>query len=115
VNVRKGPSGVSIVDVSGEFTVRSEDAVTSAYVEATADDSVQAVLLNFSDLEYLNSGGIGLLVTLLVRANREGVRVLAFGLSEHHRHLFQLTRIDEAIEVHHGEQDAIAAAGSGSG
>jgi anti-sigma B factor antagonist len=31
----------------------------------------------------MNSGGIGLLVTLLVRANRRSQQLLAFGLSDH--------------------------------
>ena len=51
----------------------------------------------------MNSGGIGLLVTLLVRAQRGGVRLLATGLSEHYRQIFALTRLDEAIEIHDDE------------
>ena len=41
-------------------------------------------------LEYMNSGGIGLLVTLLVRAQRGGVRLLATGLSDHYRQILAL-------------------------
>ena len=37
-------------------------------------------MLNFTDLEYMNPGGIGLLVTLLVRANRAKQKLLAFGI-----------------------------------
>ena len=44
-----------------------------------------AIVLNFTGLEYMNSGGIGLLVTLLVRANRHTQRLLAFGLTDHYR------------------------------
>ncbi len=46
----------------------------------------------------MNSGGIGLLVMLLVRAQRNRQRVLAYGLSEHYRQIFELTRLDEAVE-----------------
>ena len=48
----------------------------------------------------MNSGGIGLLVTLLVRAQRAGQRLMAVGLSEHYRQILSLTRLDEAIEIH---------------
>ena len=41
-----------------------------AYARAASDGDAQPSILNFSGLEYMNSGGIGLLVTLLVRANR---------------------------------------------
>ena len=51
----------------------------------------------------MNSGGIGLLVTLLVRAQRGGVRLLATGLSDHYRQILALTRLDEAIEIHDDE------------
>jgi anti-sigma B factor antagonist len=58
----------------------------------------------------MNSGGIGLLVTLLVRAQRAGRRLHAIGLSEHYREILTLTRLDEAIEVHDNETAALAAA-----
>jgi anti-sigma B factor antagonist len=67
-------------------------------------------VLNFSALDYMNSGGIGLLVMLLVRAQRQHQRVLAFGLSDHYRQIFELTRLDEAVGIHDTQDDALAAA-----
>jgi len=72
---------------------------------------VTAVVLDFGALDYMNSGGIGLLVMLLVRAQRQHQRVLAFGLSEHYRQIFELTRLDEAVGIHDSQDDALAAAG----
>jgi anti-sigma B factor antagonist len=57
----------------------------------------------------MNSGGIGLLVTLLVRANRQKQKLLACGLNDHYRQIFELTRLDEAITIHDSEADALAA------
>ena len=68
------------------------------------------MVLNFSGLEYMNSGGIGLLVTLLVRANRAKQKLLAYGLSEHYRQIFDLTRLDEAIGIYDTEDEAVGAA-----
>ena len=59
----------------------------------------------------MNSGGIGLLVTLLVRVQRQGQRLMAVGLSDHYRQILALTRLDEAIAIHATEADALAAAG----
>ncbi len=70
-----------------------------AYQKASSD-ATKAIVLNFSGLEYMNSGGIGLLVTLLVRANRQKQKLLAFGLTEHYKQIFELTRLDEAIEIY---------------
>jgi len=71
---------------------------------------IRAVILNFSALDYMNSGGIGLLVTLLVRANRQKQRLCAYGLNEHYRQIFELTRLDEAIAIYDSEQAAVGAA-----
>ena len=98
----------SVVDIRGDVTAGSEDVLMSAYDE-TGD--VRAIVLNFSDLSYMNSGGIGLLVTLLVRANRRSQRLMAYGLSDHYRQIFELTRLDEAVGIHDTEPAALAAVG----
>ena len=67
------------------------------------------MILNFEGLDYMNSGGIGLLVTTLIRAQRSGHRLLACGLTDHYRQILALTRIDEAIEVFDDEASAVAA------
>jgi anti-sigma B factor antagonist len=100
---------VSVVDIRGDVTAASEAALSEAY-QAANTPSTRAIVLNFSGLEYMNSGGIGMLVTLLVRANRQRQRLLAFGLNQHYRQIFELTRLDEAIGIHDSEAAALAAA-----
>lgn len=104
---RQGVAGV--VDVRGDVTAGSEEVLMNAY-ESAGD--VTAVILNLTELSYMNSGGIGLLVTLLVRARRRSQRLLAYGLSEHYRQIFELTRLDEAVGIHDTEADALAEAGA---
>jgi anti-sigma B factor antagonist len=108
-NVRR-VGNVAILDIEGEITASSEEALGEAYAEG-ADGGTKAVVLNFTGLEYMNSGGIGLLVTLLVRANRAKQQLLAFGLTDHYRQIFELTRLDEAIGIYDDEAAAVAAAG----
>jgi anti-sigma B factor antagonist len=78
-----------------------------AYAAASARGA-RSILLNFNDLEYMNSSGIGLLVTLLIRAQRQGQKIAAFGLSPHYRDIFELTRLDEAIHIFDDEASALA-------
>jgi anti-sigma B factor antagonist len=107
--VRQVSERVHVIDIQGEITGESEDVVMDAYGRASADGA-GAIVLSFTDLEYMNSGGIGLLVTVLVRARRQGQRVLAYGLSDHYRQIFELTRLDEAVSLHESEEEALAAA-----
>ena len=103
----QGPA--AILRIEGDVTSASEGDLMAAYGRATANGKT-AVVLDFSRLDYMNSGGIGLLVTLLVRAQRAGGRLVATGLSEHYRQIFSLTRLDEAIEITEDESAAVAAA-----
>ncbi len=102
--------GVALLRVQGDVTAASETAFGDAYTQAV-DASVNAAVLDFSGLEYMNSGGIGLLVTLLVRAQRGGQQLFATGLNEHYRQILTLTRLDEAIQIYDTEAAALAAAG----
>jgi anti-anti-sigma factor len=99
---------VATLRIAGDVTSASEGELMAGYVRAI-EDGARAIILDFSGLEYMNSGGIGLLVTLLVRAQRGGVRLLASGLSDHYREILALTRLDEAIEIHEDEGAAAAA------
>jgi anti-anti-sigma regulatory factor len=67
MDIRRPSSTASVIDIAGKFTAACEDVLMDAFSQAT-DRDTRAVVLNFSGLEYMNSG-IGLLVTLLVRAN----------------------------------------------
>jgi anti-sigma B factor antagonist len=99
----------SIIAVQGSVTSASEAVLMDAYVAAVGGRT-RNIVLDFRELEYLNSSGIGLIVTLLVRANRQGQRLSAYGLTEHYRHIFELTRLNDAIAIHDAEDAALMAA-----
>jgi anti-sigma B factor antagonist len=111
MNVRRAGDNASIIDVEGDLTAFAETVLMDAYNQAS-DGQVRAIILNFEELEYMNSSGIGLLVTLLIRINREKQRLLTYGLSEHYRSIFQITRLDDAIAIHESEEEAVRAANS---
>jgi anti-sigma B factor antagonist len=97
----------AILRIRGEITGGSEPPIMAAYTQA---GDARSIILDFSQLEYMNSGGIGLLVTLLVRTQRAGQKLLAVGLTEHYRQILALTRLDEAITICEDETAALTAA-----
>jgi anti-sigma B factor antagonist len=110
-DVREVSAATRVIEIKGDITAQSEDVLMDAYGRASAE-GVKAIVLDFSGLDYMNSGGIGLLVTLLVRAQRQHQQMLAYGLSDHYRQIFELTRLDEAVGIHDSQEDALAAAGA---
>jgi len=107
-NVRTINTQVNVIDIQGDVNTQTENALVDAFARASSGD-VQVVALNFARLEYMNSSGIGLLVTLLIRAQRQQQRLVAFGLNDHYRQIFELTRLNEAITLYANEAEAIAA------
>ncbi len=108
LNVRKEP-GVAVIHIQGEVTGFAEDALMAAYAEG-GGSTAASIILDFGGLEYMNSTGIGLLVTLLIRTQRHQQRLMACGLNEHYKQIFDLTRLNEAIGIYDTVAEALAAA-----
>lgn len=103
LEVRERAPGVAVIDVHGDVTPAAEEPLTQAFEQL---HGARSVIFNFEGLDYMNSGGIGLLVTLLVRAQRREQQLAAYGLSDHYRQIFELTQLDDAIHVAEDEPSA---------
>ena len=103
--IRSIATNASIIDVQGDITAQAETILMDAYQKAS-QNGTNAIILNFEELDYMNSSGIGLLVTLLIRVQRQKQRLMAYGLSEHYRQIFELTRLNEAIGIYIDEAAA---------
>ena len=104
-NVRHQP-GIGIIDLHGEIDASGESVLNSAYNEAESQQA-GTILLNFSDVQYINSTGIALIVSLLARARKSQHRLLACGLSEHYVEIFTITRLADSMSVFPDEATAL--------
>jgi anti-anti-sigma factor len=95
---------VAIVDLAGQLDGTAEKTLNTAW-ESVGD--VPVVALNFTKSTYINSTGIALIVGLLGRARVENKKVRAFGLMDHYREIFSITRLSDFIEVHSDEAGAV--------
>ena len=95
--VRAPSPGVTVIEIAGEVTRESDLLLQDAYGRAGAD--TRAIILAFDGLAYMNSSGIGLLVTLLVRAQRNRQQILACGLTDHYRQIFEITRLSDFMTI----------------
>jgi anti-anti-sigma factor len=97
--------GVAVLALHGDVNASAEAALQSAYGEATSGDP-RAVMLDFSEVEYINSTGIALIVGLLAQARARDVEVRATGLSDHYREIFEITRLADFMTIEEGDNDA---------
>ena len=97
------------IDLAGDIDGSAREAFDLAYAEA-AGTKAPSMLLDFGDVDYINSTGIALIVGLLGRARADGIAVAACGLSDHYREIFEITRLSDFMTIY--ESDAGTAAAS---
>jgi anti-anti-sigma factor len=97
---------VAIIDLEGDIDGFAQDAIAAAY-----DDAVQAhtpaILLNFANVDYINSTGIALIVSLIAQARQAGKGLVACGLTEHYIQIFEITRLTDFIGLFPDEPAAL--------
>jgi len=108
VEVRPTQSG-AVLDLHGEINGFSEEALDTAYQQAEATNP-EAIILNFEDVDYINSTGIALIVSLLRKARASERHFLAYGLSDHYFEIFEITRLSDFMGIYPDEQSALSGA-----
>ncbi len=101
-------AGVAIIDLRGDVNAQAEEALHGAYADAERARP-GAILLNFGDVDYINSTGLALIVGLLVQARKAQRRLFACGLNAHYVEIFQMMRLSEFMPVVAAEEQALAA------
>jgi anti-sigma B factor antagonist len=100
---------VTVIDLVGEINRAADERLMDALAEAAARDT-PTVLLNFSQVTYINSTGIAVIVGLLARARAEHLTVGAYGLMEHYREIFEITRLADFMTIFSDEERAVGGA-----
>jgi anti-sigma B factor antagonist len=99
-------SGILVVRLAGRIDASTGDEFAAAYATAAAR-ATDALALDFTDVNYLNSSGIALIIEVIARARNTNRRLVAFGLPEHYRHIFEITRMSDFISIVPRQDDVI--------
>jgi anti-anti-sigma factor len=102
-------NGVAVIALHGDIDGGADITLQAAYDAATRRGA-GPVLLNFGGVGYINSTGIALIVGLLARARKEHRQLLACGLSDHYREIFEITRLSDFMTTYADETAAVAGA-----
>jgi anti-anti-sigma factor len=98
--------GMAIIDLHGELDGFADTGLTEVY-QAAERNNPSAVLLNFGDVDYINSTGIALIVGLLAQARKSRRPILTCGLSDHYQEIFRITRLSDFMTIVEDEASAI--------
>jgi anti-sigma B factor antagonist len=106
-------SGVTIMSCHGRVMFGEEaTALRDSLKEALR--KTPRIVLNLSDVAYIDSGGLGTLVGVYSSARAAGADIKLTGLGQRLRDVLQITKLATVFQVFDSEQEALAALGHGA-
>lgn len=72
-------------------------------------DSVPTLILDFSDVPYIDSAGLGMLVSAYVSRQKAGRRTVLSGINARVQKLFEITRVNDLFLIFSSPEEAVAA------
>ncbi|HEY6539111.1 MAG TPA: STAS domain-containing protein [Candidatus Dormibacteraeota bacterium] len=103
----RGVEGGMVVALTGDIDGSASAALSEAYQRGVEENNPERVLLDFTATDYINSSGIAAIVSVLAQARAQHRPVLASGLSDHYREIFEITRLSDFIELHGDVDEAV--------
>lgn len=87
---------IAVLDLRGEISAVAEAGLHAAYAEVRES---RIVLLDFAEVDYINSTGIALIVGVLAEARMTSQEIRARGLAAHYREIFRITRLSDFMTI----------------
>ena len=108
--------GTIVLHFSGPFTARDmNNALTPDALEEMFEGEVREgempttlIVVDLTEVPYMDSMGLGVMVTQYVRAKNKGIRLVAAGMTLRVTHLLELTKVNTVLPTAATVAEAIA-------
>lgn len=101
-------AGSEVVTIHGALVDEAHLEAKEAFLGVLLGSPAR-ILVDLTDVSYISSYGIGLLVAMLRRCRQRGIRMPVCGLRPEVQDLFQATRLSQVFEVFHDRASALSA------
>ena len=102
---------VTIVDISGKLTASDQAGRLKEKVNSLLFQGHKQIVLNLGELTYLDSSGLGEMVSCYSSARRQGGTVSLANLHKRVQELLVITKLHAVFDVHESEAAAVASFG----
>lgn len=99
---------VTILDLSGKITIGEGSVQLREAVRKLLDEGKKKILLNLGDVSYVDSSGIGELVSSYTTTNNQGGQLKLLNLTKKIQDLLMITKLLTVFQTYDNEQDAVA-------
>jgi anti-sigma B factor antagonist len=102
----KGSGGVTVVQVDGQLIVGNRHELKDL-IQSALDNGERKLLVDFSRTGYIDSSGLGALVSVSKRIREAGGELRLAGLNDDLRSLFELTKLDTLFTISETPEQAL--------
>ena len=106
-SVRKH-NAIAIIDLKGEVTSFADEVINTV-VNTIVSEGFQQIVLNFSEISYINSSGIAILIGVVTSPSNKDVTFSVYGLTSHFKKIFRMIGLTQYVNVLGTEEEALAA------
>jgi anti-sigma B factor antagonist len=103
--------GVTVVDISGRIELGEESAALRDLVCDLLSRGDKEILLNLGDVHYIDSSGLGTLVSAFTRVQKQGGALKLLNLTNKVSDLMQITKLYTVFDVMNDEAVAVESFG----
>src|SRR6202158_3962194 len=100
-------AGVTVVDIGGRITLGEGSALLRKTIRELLEDSRTKIVLNLADVNYIDSSGIGELVSAFTATKKAGGDMKLLHLTKKVHDLLQLTKLFTVFDVYSDEATAL--------
>lgn len=99
--------GVTVLDLSGRITLGEGSVILRDAVRELLNKGTKAVLLNLGEVDYIDSSGLGELVSAYSSAKNNGGEIKLLNLTRKVEDLMQITKLYTVFDIKDDEASAI--------
>ena len=100
-------NGVTVLHLSGQLTLGDGTSSFRKLIRDTLDQGKKNIILKMSEVYYIDSSGLGELVTAYTTVSKQGGKLKLLKLTQRVQDLVQLTKVYRVLEVFTDEDAAI--------
>ena len=108
LNINERQAGdVTVLDMSGKITIGEGSVSLRAAIRRLLEEGKKRILLNLAGVSYIDSSGIGELVSSYTAINKEGGQLKLLNLTQKIKDLLTITKLLTVFDVYDSEAEAL--------
>ena len=105
---RREDGDVVILEVSGKVMGGPDSEKFKSVIQGMIDEGAKKLLIDLSDVPWMNSSGVGILISAYTSMKNAGANVKFLNINERVKSILMVTKLLTVFESYYNESDALA-------